>query len=350
MHETLHIARKLAALQDLGFERVDVSPVTTEAIRVGRRTHKVTQSRPAMGTVVSVSVLARSAHRAQEGIGRAFEEMDRLIRIFSRYESVSAVSHLNESGSLNGAPPEFTQVLSHSLRMHELSGGAFDISVAPVLDLFRERMAALASVEPSASEIREALQLVGAAHIDVKQNRVTFKRAGMAVTLDGIAKGFIVDVIADVLRRHKVKDYLINAGGDIRTSGAKEGRHPWTVAVQNPTKNGTYPDTIHVTNAAVATSGSYEIYFDRDQLLHHIVNATTGRSPAECASVSVVAPSTVAADALSTTVFVMGPVDGVRFVDGLQGCECLIIDRDGRHVRSRGWKSAIVDNEEYAEA
>jgi thiamine biosynthesis lipoprotein len=350
MHETAHIARKLAALQDLGFERVDASPVTTEAVRVGRRTVKLTQSRPAMGTAVAVSVLAASQHRAQEAIGRAFEEMDRLIRVFSRYESASAVSYLNESGSVSGAPPEFTQVVSHSLRMHELSSGAFDISVAPVLDLFRERMAVSAPVEPSTAEIREALQLVGAAHIDVKQNRVAFKRAGMAVTLDGIAKGFIVDAMTDVLRRHKLKSYLVNAGGDIRTSGTKEGRHPWTVAVQNPTKDGAYPDTIHVTDAAVATSGSYEIYFDRDHLLHHIVNSSTGRSPDECASVSVVAPSTVVADALSTTVFVMGPVEGVHLVDGLQGCECLIIDRDGRHVRSRGWQSATLDNEGQVEA
>ncbi len=172
----------------------------------------------------------------------------------------------------------------------------------------------------------------------------------MAITLDGIAKGYIVDAIAGVLGRHKLDNYLINAGGDIRTSGTKEERRPWTVAVQNPTKDGSYPDTIHLTDGAVATSGSYEIYFDRDRLVHHIVSATTGRSPNECASVSVVAPSTMAADALATTVFVMGPAQGVRFVDELPDCECLIIDRDGQQVRSRGWRSAPADNVEAAEA
>jgi thiamine biosynthesis lipoprotein len=294
-------------------------------------------------------VLAPSEHRAEEAIGRAFEEMDRLIGIFSRYDSASAVTQLNDVGRVDGAPPELMHVLSRSLWMHELSGGAFDISVAPVLDLFRERMVALAPVEPTEAEIREALELVGATHIEVRAGRVDFKRAGMGVTLDGIAKGHIVDAIADVLRQHKLKNYLINAGGDIRTSGTKEGRCPWTVAVQNPTKDGSFPDTIHVTDSAVATSGSYEVYFDSDRLLHHIVNSITGRSPHDCASVSVVAPSTLMADALSTTVFVMGPDVGVQFVERLQGCECLIIDRDGQHVRSRGWRSAVLDNHEQGE-
>lgn len=350
MHETAHIRGKLAALQRLGFERVDASPVTTTAVRLNRRSSKVTQSRAAMGTVVAVSVLAPSQHKAEEAIGRSFDEMDRLIGIFSRYEPASAITYLNDEGRIDGAPPEFLHVLSRSHAIHQLSQGAFDISVAPVVDLFKERMTALVPGEPSAAELREALDLVGAAHIHVTDTRVGFERPGMTITLDGIAKGYIVDAIAGVLRRHKLDNYLINAGGDIRTSGTTEGRRPWTVAVQNPTKDGSYPDTIHLTNGAVATSGSYEIYFDRDRLVHHIVSATTGRSPNECAGVSVVAPSTMAADALATTVFVMGPTEGVRFVDGLPNCECLIIDRDGRQVRSRGWRSAPADNVEAAEA
>jgi thiamine biosynthesis lipoprotein len=340
MHETPRIARNLAALQALGFERVDASPVTTESVRLNRRTHNVTSSRPAMGTLVSVSALASSQHLAEEAIGRAFDEMDRLIGIFSRYEPASAITYLNDTGRLDGMQPEFAAVVSRSLEYHALSQGAFDISVAPVLDLFQERLDKLAPVEPTAAEVEEAVSLVGAAGIQVAQRRIEFKKSGMRITLDGIAKGYIVDAIAETLHRHKVKNYLINAGGDIRTAGKKPGREPWTVAVQNPLKDGRFPDTIHVINSAVATSGSYEIYFDRDRLFHHIVNGKTGRSPDECASVSVNAPSTMAADALSTTVFVMGPRAGIRFIDSLPGCACLIIDKEGRQLRSRRWASA----------
>ncbi|MDH5550290.1 MAG: FAD:protein FMN transferase [Gemmatimonadota bacterium] len=336
MHRTQDIARKLAALQHLGFERVADPGVATESTRVGRGSHMVTARRPSMGTLVSVSTLAPSPARAEEAIGRAFEEMDRLVAIFSRYEHDSAISALNEHGRLDGSPPELAGVVERSLVYHTLSRGAFDVSIAPVLDLF----VASPGGTPTAGEMRDALEVVGASGVAVDGRRVNFARPGMRITLDGIAKGFIVDAIADVLRRHKVHDHLINAGGDIRTSGRKQGRRPWTVAVQHPAKDGSYPDTIHLSDGAVATSGMYEHYFDRDQLIHHIVDGTTGQSPDECASVSVTAPTAMAADALSTTVFVLGPTAGIPFVEGLPGCECLIIDRVGRQRRSRGWKSA----------
>ena len=290
-----------------------------------------------MGTLVSISALTRSQGRAEEAIGRAFEEMDRLIRVFSRFEHASALTQLNDTGKLRGAPPEFSHVLSQSLLYHELSGGAFDVSVEPVVSLFRNSPEGSL---PRGSEIREALELVGSRRITLSRTNVDFQRSGMGITLDGIAKGYIVDAIAGVLERHKIKSYLIDGGGDVRASGTKEKRQPWTVAVQDPSKRGEFPDMIHLTGGAVATSGSYEVYYDGDRQHHHIVNSRTGRSPIVSQSVSVVAPSAIAADALATTVFIMDPDDGVEFVGRLPGCECLIIDRQGLQLKTRGWKSA----------
>ena len=339
MQEASRIARKLSALVDLGLERVDDAPVSSESVRLDRKTHKVTSSRAAMGTLVSISALGRSPDRVQEAIGRAFEEMDRLIRLLSRFEGCSAVSILNADGRVAGAPPELSHVVSNSLQYFSLSRGAFDITVEPVVDLFRTRSGA-APLAPTAPEIKEALELVDSRNIEVSAERVAFKKSGMGVTLDGIAKGFIVDAMAETLGRRKVKSYLINAGGDIRTAGTKENRLPWTVAVQDPSKRRDFPDSIHLKDAAVATSGSYEIYFDRDKLFHHIVNSQTGLSPNLSTSVSVTAPSAMAADALATSVFVMMPSDGVRFINSLPRCECLIIASDGSELRSTGWKSA----------
>jgi thiamine biosynthesis lipoprotein ApbE len=129
MPETPPIARKLAALESLGFERVDLSPVTTEA--------------------VSITALARSQPRAEEAIGRALEEMDRLIGVFSRFEGTSAIAELNDAGRLDCAPPEFSHVLSRSLAYHEQSGGAFDITVEPLVDLFRDRLDGVTPREPT---------------------------------------------------------------------------------------------------------------------------------------------------------------------------------------------------------
>jgi thiamine biosynthesis lipoprotein len=99
---------------------------------------------------------------------------------------------------------------------------------------------------------------------------------------------------------------------------------------------------------AVATSGSYEIYFDPDRTLHHIVSSRTGRSPDVSSSVTVRAPSSMAADALATAVFVMEPAKGVRFIESLPRCECLVIDKHGRTLKSKGWKSAASARREKA--
>ena len=349
MHEASRIARKLSALVDMGFERADVSPVTSETARVGHNTHKVTRSRPAMGTLVSVSAIARSTNKAEEAIGRAFEEMDRLIGIFSRFDGSSAVTNLNDDGRLDDAPGELASVIADSLQYHELSHGAFDISVEPVVDLFRVSLEGELPQEPTDAEIAEALELVDSKSIEISNRQVSFKKSGMGITLDGIAKGYIVDAIAHVLSRSGIKHYLINAGGDIRTAGTREHKQPWTIAVQDPSKRGLFPDTIHLSDAAVATSGSYEIYFDRDKLFHHIVNSTSGRSPNSSMSVSVIAPSAMAADALATGVFVMEPYKGIEFIDSLPGCEGLIVDAAGRQLRSTGWKSAAPINGEKTE-
>jgi thiamine biosynthesis lipoprotein len=350
MQDASRIANKLASLVDMGFERVDNEPVVTDAVRVDRGTFKVTTNRPAMGTLVSVSALARSSEKAEEAIGRAFDEMDRLIGMFSRFENSSAVTHLNKTGRLEDVPRELLYVVSRSLNFCELTGGNFDISVEPVVDLFRDSLTGELPVEPSPQEVKDALELVGSGNIAVSDRRIDFKKSGMGITLDGIAKGFIVDVVAGALDEHGIADYLINAGGDIRTAGTKEGKQPWIVAVQDPSKNGSFPDTIHLTDSAVATSGSYEVYFDRDRLYHHIVNSRSGMSPTFAASASVVAPSTMAADALATGTFTMTPHAAIAFIDSLPGCECFIVDDEGLQFKTKGWKSVAPINGEKAEA
>jgi len=349
MPNTLDQARRFAALADLGLARTDVAPVEGEAFSVGRREWKVVRTRPAMGTLVSVTALAPVREWAEDAIGLAFEEMDRLIGLFSRYDPGSAVTALNTAGRLDAPPPELAHVMRTSLDYHRLTGGAFDVTVAPLLALFRERLGAAAPVEPTEAEIRARLALVGAHAVRCERGRIALGRDGMELTFDGIAKGFIVDAVSRALDAHGVRRYLVNAGGDIRARGKKEGRQPWTVGVRDPAGAGRFPATLQLANAAVATSGSYEVSFDGDMRFHHIVDGKTGRSPGAALSVSVTAPSAMAADALATSVFVLGPAAGVRFVDGLRGCACLVLDRDGGQWRSRRWRNAPPTRGEEAE-
>ena len=191
-----------------------------------------------------------------------------------------------------------------------------------------------------AIEVREALERVGAGFVGFSTRRIGFARQGMALTLDGIAKGYIVDRIAHALEQHGVERYLVDAGGDIRSRGSKECGAAWTVAVKDPARPAGFSDTISLTTGAVATSGSYERAYDAARLHHHVFDARSGRSPTRILSASVVAPTTMAADALATTLLLMDPREVVAFVDGLRSCACLIIDREGTAVRSHGWRSA----------
>jgi FAD:protein FMN transferase len=318
----------LDRLLSLGFERARTPQFAQESLQIDGTTILVTRSRPAMGTLVSISALGGSPARLEDAIGAAFVEMDRLIDIFSRFEPDSALTVLNDTGRLVGPPPELAYVVEGALRYHALTQGSFDISVAPLLMLAPNPLAPGAATDAA---VAAALALVGAGHISAGKRVIRFKRNGMSITLDGIAKGYIVDCLARTLIQHRVCAFLINAGGDIRTAGVREHGRPWTVGVWDPGAPGVFPDVIHMTDGAVATSGQYARG-------GHIVDGSTGRSPDHHMSVSIRAPTTMAADALATALFVLDAPRGLALIESLAHCECLILDANGRHFRSSGWR------------
>ena len=337
MDESEQIARRMAALRDLGLKQVPPPPLTTEVVPLNRKSVKVTVAQPAMGTLVAVTAIHRSRDQAEEAIGRAFEEMNRLIGILNRFDDSTALAALNAEGRLKDAPPELIHLIQKSMRYHDVSTGLFDITVRPLVDLFQEKLGGPDAREPTENEIRDALERVDSGGIAVSDQAVEFRRDGMSVTLDGIAKGFIVDAVAEALTSGKVRNYLVNAGGDIRTSGRRENRESWRVAVQDPEKQGDYPEVLSMTKGAVATSGNYEIFYDQERMYHHIVDSNSGRSPGLHASVTVRAPTAMAADALATTLYLIDPAGGIGLIESLRRCECLLINEAGALVRSSGW-------------
>jgi len=331
---------RLSGLLGLGLASTSIIPATAEAVKFNRNTYKVSRTKLAMGTFVSMTIIDSSKHRAQEAMGRAFEEIDRLTGLMNRFDDRTAVAQLNKEGLLKDVPPEVAGVIARGLAYYRHSNGAFDISVKPIVDLFRETFAGGESAPPSNNKLEQALNLVGSDKIELKGEMLRFKKPGMGITLDGIAKGYIVDRASMILASHQIKDHLINAGGDIRAMGSRQDKKPWTVAIQDPKKKGQYPDIINMTDGAIATSGNYEAYFDHEKIFHHIVDPGTGLSPGLNTSVSVLARTAMDADALSTSVFVMNPRQGADLINSLPGCECLVITNGNRKFRSSGWKSA----------
>jgi thiamine biosynthesis lipoprotein len=322
---------RVAALLGLGLEPVVPATSACRSARIGHDDHRVWTVRPSMATAVSVVVVHPSPALAEEAIEAAFRELGRLVGIFSRHDSGAAVAQLNAAGRLADVPPELARVVGRALHYHRLTDGAFDVTVTPLVELLRASAGA-----PAPSEWKEAAELVGAEHVELSGRELRFRRSGMAMTLDGIAKGYIVDRMSDVLFRHGARQHLVDAGGDIRARGGRENGRPWTVGVRDPSDPDRLFDLVPLVDGAIATSGNYEKDY------RHLVGADPGTAPGWHSSVSVIAPVAMAADALATALFVTPPRAGSRLAREVPGCEYLVLDSRGGKATSPGWPSTAT--------
>ncbi len=344
----------LEGLLALGFEPAGIEPTVVEAGRADGA-YVLALERPGMGTRIAISLRADSPDRADAAAREAFARLDRLTALLNRYDSASALATLNDAGCLSDAPAALTSVVDIALSMGQATGGAFDPTVAPLVNLFgggepRVPPGELAltgaperrhrsSPAPDPVMLAEVRALIGSEHVRRRGRTIGFERQGMSLTLDGVAKGWIVDAIAAGLRDAGIHDFLVDAGGDIRAHGRPEPGRPWTVAIQDPDLGDNWPDVIALHDRAVATSGSYEFYFDPGRTRHHIVAGREARSPNELASVTVSAPDAATADALATAVFVLGPDAGPACIERMPGCECLLVAPDGARHATTGWSA-----------
>jgi len=333
---------RLSGLMGLGVASTCLVPVAAEAVKFDSKSFKVSRTRLGIGTVVSMTLIHSSRDQAEEVMGLAFEEIDRLTGLMNRFDQSSAVGHLNKEGQLRDLPPEVVYVIERSLYYNRLTEGAFDVTVKPVVDLFAEKMGGEKKAIPTEKELTDLLRLIGSQKMELKGNSVSFKMPGMGITLDGIAKGYIVDRACEVLARHHIDNYLVSAAGEIRAFGSRGDHKPWTVAIQDPLKRKNYPDVVEMRDGAISTSGNYECFFDEEKMFHHIVDPSTAHSPHFSTSVSIMARSNIESDAIATGLFVMPPAKGVELIESLPQCECLIIDTKGTLTRSKGWKKSAT--------
>lgn len=311
-------------------------PLVSPALGLARLSPRLVaaqETRMMMGTLVSVTVLDPSPARAQEALDAAFARMKGLAPMFDRHGSRGALAVLKHSGRLNDLPPALKQVLALCQRVQAATNGAFDPSVAPVVDAIGQSFV-VHNQPPARASLAAALSAVGGVAYDGASLRLT--KTGAGLTLDGVAKGYIVDAGLDSIAAQGARHALINAGGDVGVLGDRGGQ-PWRVAIADPQRPTRPKALISLSNGAVATSGDYEVYFDRERLYHHIVNPATGRSPHSDTSVSVRAPRAVLADALSTACFVMRPGQARAFLANRPGLEGLILTRAGQRYQTPGF-------------
>jgi thiamine biosynthesis lipoprotein len=298
--------------------------------------HRVSVTRTQLGTAVTVTVVHPDADEAHAMVNGALNEIERLEGVFSRYRPETPVARLNREGRVTDAPGELLEVVSSALDYSRMTGGAFDVTVAPVLNLYVSRFA-VTDVPPTDVEVSAAMALVGWRGLRVNGRTIVLERPGMAITLDAIAKGFVVDRAVATLTAAGADRIIVDAGGDMATRA--NGDDPWQVAIQDPHDSRGSLGVVQLRGESLASSGDYMQYFTPDRRLNHTIDPRTGRSPQHSSGSSVRAPTAMDADALSTAVFVLGPREGIALLDRLELIEGMLVTKTGELFASRGFPS-----------
>jgi len=298
-----------------------------------------------MGTVIEITLQTDDEEGAKKATLQAFQEIKRIEQLMSPWIGTSDVSHLNRSAGKDWVKvsPETFDVIQRSQKISGLSEGAFDITIAPLTQLWRK--ARERGVPPPSEEVKKFLGLVNFRNISTRSGgKVFLKKKGMAIDLGGIAKGYAVDRAFEILTSLGYKNLIVNAGGDLRTGGLKNNA-PWSIGIQHPRSAEKVMATISVSDSAVATSGDYEkFFFHEGKRYHHILNPKTGFPADGCQSVTILSKNGMTADGLATAVFVLGSVKGNDLCQKMKGVECLIVGREGKAVMTPGLKDLISFN------
>lgn len=289
----------------------------------------VQETRLLMGTVVNLTVFAEDPQKGQAAVQATFEEMGRLIQILDHRRQTAALGQLNSQGFVEHAPAELVEVVKKALEIGALTDGAFDITVKPVLDAYAAGLSVTSQMH----------RLVDYRQVLVRENSIRLSQPGIAITLDGLAKGRVVDGGVAVLRRLGFENVLVEAGGDLLAQGTRRDGSPWEVGILSP-RSRTQPGTLAtfpVERQAVATSGDYLNSFTADFSLNHIIDPRSLSSPRELASATVIAPTVMEADALSTALMVLGSQAALALVERLPQVEAMLVDKEMKIFRSAGF-------------
>jgi len=289
---------------------------------------RYSETRSMMSTVISLDVCredddaARLEVAYQEAWTR-LEDISRRMNVFNNKSDVSNINAAYKEPVLVGQ--DTFDVIEASLLYATLTSGAFDITVWPLITLWRK--SEQRGMLPSETELDEAINLVGARHIRlVPPQSVQLLMDGVKVDLGGIAKGYAIDEVARIFRRHGIHRFYIDAGGDVYVGGKKCADRPWRIGIRDPRDPQHLTDVVEVEDAAVATSGDYERYYQIEgRTYSHIIDPRTGYPQPHVISVSMIAPTALAADALATALTVLGPEEGTALVERLPGAYASMI-------------------------
>jgi thiamine biosynthesis lipoprotein len=303
--------------------------------------HRYEASRISMACEYAIEAYGPDADVLPRILDDAFDEVDRIDRLMSHYKANSPLSRVNREAAQHpvAVEPELFDFIAEAMRYHRESDGAFDITVGPLMKAWgffngEGHM-------PSDNELAAARRHVGGAHVTLNaiQKTIAFDEAGVELDLGGIAKGYAVDRVVDLLKRRQIAAALVSAGGStIYGLGAPPGADAWDVMLQDPIDPRKVAFTVPLKDRALSVSGSSEKAFEAGGVRYsHIMDPRTGRPVQGVLSVAVLANSGTAGDALDNAFFVLGPERSRPYVNRLQGTEAMFFLPPQRSDASRGW-------------
>lgn len=285
--------------------------------------------RAIMGTAIHVELWHINKKIAEENIERVNSEMHRIDALMSPYKKDSELSSINQQAAKSPLKisAELFNLIEKSIAISKLSNGAFDITFSSVGQFYDYRK----KLSPTKKILSENIKKINYKHIklDAKNRTIFFTQTGTRIDLGGIAKGHAVDNAINILQKNGITQAMVSAGGDTRIIGDKGGR-PWYVGIRHPRDKTKSAVVLPLSQTAISTSGDYERYFIKDNVRHHhIIKPSTGDSARELRSVSILGVDSTTADALSTTVFILGLNKGMKLISSLPNTEAIIIDNNG---------------------
>lgn len=295
-------------------------------------------STPTMGTILKLVVYAQDEHEAQSWIDICLAEIERLMPILNNYTSKSEISLLNaRCGVSTIVSEDLYQVLEHSHRWYEISGGAFDITCGAVFQLWKQARKSLQV--PSESQQRQAMESSGWQHVKLRKSKsadgqtdtyqVTVDQPGLVLDVSGVATGYIIDAAIEKMTRAGCKSFLIDIGGDIRLGDAPEDKSGWIVQIGGLGKDSPPIMQLSLANCSLTTSG------DRNQStrIHgvsysHLVDPRKGQPLLGHQSCTAISSKATDADAAATTLSVMGTRDSSKLFDRLGIDQAILLFSD----------------------
>jgi len=302
--------------------------------------HTFTRSAHLMGSRFTFTVVAADDSAGQRALRAGLAEVHRIDRLMSFWDSTSEVVRINRLAGVRPVPvsAETFDLIGRTLRLSQLSDGAFDISFASADKLYRFDHLAHAAL-PDSAAVRASVRRIGwqKIRLDAAQHTVFLPEKGMRINLAGILQGYGIRRATQVLQTMGISGGLLNGSGDIYCWGRQADGSLWRVAIGDPDHPRSVAAWVDVTNTAVVTAGNYEQYFTvGGQVYGHIINPHTGYPSIGLRSVTIMCPDVELADGLDEVVFVKGPAAGLAFINGLKGVDCTLITDDNRTLASRG--------------